>query len=409
MATAALTAVIAGLVLGILAALETGYGSDRWSQTVQAHGRIQLFGFAGVFISALVFEFIIRMNGRRPFPWTVRLGVAAALGGGSLLQAAGTLWYDEVGWLAPIGGVLMAAGAIVFMVAVVRVKSPISLKLDPQPWFIWLGAAWLTVAALMSVASALNAVDGVGLPVETHAIAEVFVRGFVLQIIFAIGPRALRGHMGLPALTARKQLILLFTLNVSTLAWLLAQDVWVLPGSALVVRLADIGLAAGLLALTVWLRVFRNMRARFKGEPYEWQVPIAWLGLTIYAATLVIVRLADSPGNLNLYQEGAIRHILFLGFMVPLMVAMSHVVLARFGTGVVHGERLLTAAFIILVAAWPLRALPALGSDSPGDFGQGLMGLAGVATIVGLALVATVCLRTALAVSRPVQQVMRLG
>lgn len=409
MATAAIIAVGAGLVLGILAALQTGYGLDRWTQTVEAHGRLQLFGFATVFIMALVLEFTVRMNGRPPFRPLLRLGAPAAIAGGSVLQATGTLWYGPLGWLAPVGALILTVGAMAFALAVVRLKPPVSLRLDPQPWFIRLSAVWLVVASLMSLAAAFNSQDGMLLPVESHAIAEVLLRGFILQIIFAIGPRVLRGHLGLPALSARQQIVLLVALNLSTLAWLAAQDIWWLPGISWIVRLADMTLAASLIALSIWLRVFRQMSARYKGEPYEWQVPIAWFGLLIYAITLFAVRLVDGPGDLNLYQDGAIRHILFLGFMVPLMVAMSQVVLARFGTGRVHGERLLTTAFIVLVVSWPFRVVPALTENGPGDFGRGLMALAGAATMVALALVAIVCLRTALAVSRPVKQVLRFS
>jgi hypothetical protein len=236
---------------------------------------------------------------------------------------------------------------------------------------------------------------------------EVFLRGFALQVILAVGPRALAGHLGLPPLAARKQLFLLAAVNLSTIAWLVAQPVWVFPGLALLERAADATLAVGLLLLTAWLRIFSGLSRRYRGERYEWAVPVAWLGLAIYAVTLLAVSLAPGRDDLSLYQEGAIRHIFLLGFMLPLMAAMAHIVLARFGTGFVPNENVLTAAFILLVVAWPLRVIPALPAEAPGDLARGLMGLAGVLTMVGMAMTAFVCARTAILTGRPVQQIMR--
>ncbi|MBK6320011.1 MAG: hypothetical protein IPF51_14805 [Dehalococcoidia bacterium] len=407
MAVSAAISVCAGLVLGLLAALETGYGLDRWTQSVQAHGRLQLWAFAGVFIVALAFEFLVRMNGRQPFSLWLRIGVPAGLAGGGLLQAAGQLWYDQADFLGPFGGVVMLAASGAFAVAVVRVKPPHSLKLDPQPWFVWFAGGWLVTASAMALIASLNWEMGTALPAESHLVAEVFLRGFLLQVILAIGPRALGGHMGLPLIDARKQIFLLVTVNAGTALWVAGQDVWVLPGAFMLVRVADIALGVALLLLTYWLRIFSNLKRRYRGERYEWAAPIAWLGAVIYAATLVLVRLAPAGDELNLYQEGAIRHIFLLGFVLPLMLAMAHIVLARFGAGYIPWQNLLTAGFLLLVAAWPLRVIPALAGDAPGDAAQGAMALAGVLAMAALSLTAAVCIRTAIITGRPIQQIMR--
>mgnify|MGYP001770108458 CR=1 FL=1 len=68
---------------------------------------------------------------------------------------------------------------------------------------------------------------------------------------------------------------------------------------------------------------------------------------------------------------------------------------------------MLTAGFVLLVVAWPLRVLPALVGDTPGEAAQGLMALAGVLTMAALVLTATVCVRTAVITGRPVQQILR--
>jgi hypothetical protein len=136
-------------------------------------------------------------------------------------------------------------------------------------------------------------------------------------------------------------------------------------------------------------------------------VPLVWFGVVLYAVALLALGLAPGREGISLYQEGAVRHIFVLGFMLPLMVAMAHIVLARFGTGAVPNENLLTAAFILLVVAWPLRVLPALPSEAPGEGAQGLMAAAGILTIAALAMTAFVSARTAVLTGRPVQQILR--
>ena len=89
------------------------------------------------------------------------------------------------------------------------------------------------------------------------------------------------------------------------------------------------------------------------------------------------------------------------------MLAMAHIVLARFGAGYIPWQNLLTAGFLLLVAAWPLRVIPALAGDAPGDAAQGAMALAGVLAMAALGLTAAVCIRTAIITGRPIQQIMR--
>jgi hypothetical protein len=172
------------------------------------------------------------------------------------------------------------------------------------------------------------------------------------------------------------------------------------------VRVADLALAGAIVALTAWLRILHPVPGLLRGPAYAWQVRIAWLGLIVYATALAII--AALPGDAGLYPAGAVRHIVLLGFMAPLMVAMSHIVLARFGTGFESQTRLLTVAFALLTVAWPLRVGPALVGDAPGEAGRVVMGIAGLLAIAAFALAAVACLRVALAVVRPASVVLRL-
>ncbi|HNM78240.1 MAG TPA: hypothetical protein PKI89_07750 [Tepidiformaceae bacterium] len=398
MAASALTAVSAGLVLGILAATQDGFGASHWTEAVQAHGRLQLWAFAGVFIVTLSFEFLVRMNGRPMFPVPVRAGVPGGLLAGALLMAAAQVWNGPLGFLGPVGAAALVAAGAVFAWEVCHVRPPHSLKLDPQPWFFWLGSIWLFIAAAATFALSLRWDGGVSLPVESHAVAEIFIRGFIIQVILAVAPRAMVGHLGLRRIDARQQIILLALVNGGLITWLAGQDAGVLPGVSALVRLGNIALGGALLALTWWLGVLDAHRPR--RERYDWLLPIAWIAVAVYGIALIAISVTPSL-DLNLYQEGAIRHLFLLGFMVPLMIGMAHIVLERFGIGRIPNVNALTGAFIVAMVAWPLRILPALTDSAPGSVGQGLMGLSGALMMVSLALTAFVCARVAYLASRP--------
>jgi hypothetical protein len=396
MGIAAVIAATAGLTLGVLAAMEEGIGATDWTPVVQAHGRLQLFGFAATFVTALVLEFVPRLNQRMAFPVPLRLGIPASFAAGSAMVAASQAWHGSAEALGWPGSALIAAGAIAFAVTLWRVAPPMPLRVSPQPLFLRAAAAWLAVSAALSAWATAETEFGV-VPLDlSRTTVETFLRGFVLLTIMGIGLRAFVGHLGLEPMSARRQGLLLGGLNVSLVAWVAGQGLGAMPELSWLARAGDLGLAATVLVATAWFGLFPRLWRGPRAHTYELIVPVAWVGLVVYAVILAVVAVIASPSGRSLYEDGALRHTFMLGFMVPLMVAMAHIVLARFGTGAVPWERTLTAAFWVIMAAAPLRVAPALFVDSPTDLGQSAMGLAGVLAMVGLALVAAVCAKTAL-------------
>jgi hypothetical protein len=400
MAAAAAVAVLAGLVLGILAATESSIGGTRWTPSVQAHGRLQLFGFVAPFVVALAFEFIPRLLGRAPFSARARLLVPAALVAGAALLAAGQLWDAEAGFLVWPGGALFLAGSLAFAFLVWRVPLRHPLAADPQPLFLRGAAAWLAVAAALTVWATARANAGVVELADSRTVVETFLRGFVMSMIIGIALRAFVGHLALVPLGARKQAVVLLLLNASLVVWLAGQGFGRLPSSAALSRLGDAGFGAGILLFTFWFGVLARLRRPSLNPRYVLLIPIAWAGGAVYAAWLVAAAIFAAPGDLSLYQEGAIRHTFLLGFMIPLMVAMAHVVLARFATGAVPWEPALTLAFVLLWIAWPLRIVPVITNRAPTPTGEALFAAAGLLAMAGLALVAIVAARTAVLVAR---------
>lgn len=395
MAGAALIAVAAGLVLGFLAAAEIGIGSSRWTQSVQAHGRIQLFGLVATFVVALALEFTVRFYGRPPFSPRIRVGLPATLAAGSLLLGAGQIWFEHVEFLALAGAVLVLAGATTFAVLIWRLPLQHPARVDPQPLFLRGAAAWLALAAALALWGAAESESGV-VPLDiSYSIAEVFLRGFATFVIIGIGLRAITGHVGLPSMSANQQLITYSVLNMSIVAWLLSAGLGDLDHLDWLERIADAAYGLGLLVFIYWFGVIPAIRRGRQGPRYGLIVPLAWIGAATYSILLVLTAILPGGHDLGIYESGAIRHTYLLGFVVPLMVAMSHIVLARFTIGFVPWENALTTAFYLLFAAWPLRTAPFLFESSPSTLSRWLLSIAGFMAMAALILAAAVCLRAA--------------
>jgi uncharacterized protein involved in response to NO len=402
-AMAASTAIAAfgGLVLGYLAATESGFGSRHWTEAVQAHGHLQLAGWATVFVAALTFEFVVRLN-QRPalLPAWPRAGVLLALSLGAILEAVGQVWHGRLGFAWPLGAGVVLAGTAGFALIVFRVPAPRPLREDFHSLWFRTAAGWLVAATALQFLTAARASLSIAPLDDSRLTTELVMRGFVLSSVVAVGLRAFPGHLGLTPVGSGRQRAAWSGLTASVVAWAAGSGAYGLPDSEVLRVAGDLLFAATVLLLTGWLQVLRPLREPRGGPRYRVLVPVAWLALCAYALALAAAAVFELFGDRSLYEAGAVRHIFLLGFMAPLMVAMAHIVLARFGTGHVLSENWLTAAFVLLMVAWPLRVLPVLLSDSPGAGARHVLGAAGAVAFVALALFALVAARNALAIFR---------
>jgi len=306
---------------------------------------------------------------------------------GALLRAAGQFWHEQVWWMFTAGSALIAIGAGGFLAAILSVRPPQPLRYNVQPVWFWAAGTWLLMAALLALAAGIRATAGVLSLAESHVVTELILRGFVFHVIVGVGLRAFPGHLGTPPVGLRRQAVLIAFAQISILSLIVGSPAFGLPGVDLLARAGDLIFALTVASVAVSLGVLlpRNIGR----EPvYRLLIPVAWIAAVLYA--LALAGSAVLPGDRTLYQTGAIRHIFMLGFMAPLMVGMSHIVLARFLRGHVAGARLLTVSFWLLVVAWPLRVLPALFTDSPAGPADLLFSAATTLVIAGLLLLAVV-------------------
>ncbi|PKN83115.1 MAG: hypothetical protein CVU47_00475 [Chloroflexi bacterium HGW-Chloroflexi-9] len=411
MAASLVLAATAGLTLGVIAALEAGVPRDQWSATVQAHGELQLWGWFAVFIVVLLFEFIVRLNGRPPVPLTSRVLVLSLLGGGAIASATGR-FIDVAGQVMVVAGAAsMVAGALLLVAIVLRIRPARPLRVDLHPLFFRTGAVWLVAAALAELVASRNLSSGATSFDESHLMAEFFLRGFVINVTIAVALRAFVGHLGLPPVPVERQRVLWGLVNVGLVVSAVGSTGFGLPGFPALAAAGDLLFAAGLFWATWALDIARAVRS-WRRRPHRAQVlvPVAWFALVVYAVTLSVQAVLVLTGGVpvTLHETGATRHMLALGFVAPLLIAMSHVVLQRFLIGRVVGENWLTGAFVLLIIAWPFRVFPPLVDDSIGEVTRGLMGAAGILTAVALLVAAAVAALNAVAARRYVRSLRRL-
>lgn len=398
MAFAMAIAAAGGLVLGLLAGTQTGVGADHWTETVQSHGRIQLWVFAVVLVTALVPEFMVRFNARPPRSPMSRASIAALLAVGAVLGSISALLPAASRESGIAGGFLVLAGSLVFAVQVFRIRPIQPLRADLHPLFFMAGAIWLVVGAGFALAGAWQVVGDIAPLAETRAMHELILRGFILSTIVAVTLRALPGHAGTRPVPPRDQVVVFALLQSGLVLWLAGSGAIFDNRFDWALRAGNVLTAAGFIFYTISTGLFSPKRM-FARDLINQMIRVAWVGGLAWAAWLAWAATAEVP--LSAYREGAIRHTFMLGFMAPMIVAFAHIVLARFGAGVIPLQRFLTTGFVLLVVAWPLRTLAGFISDPGGTTGQSIMGVAGLVAIAGLGMAAVVTGRTAWYLAHP--------
>lgn len=387
-----------GLPLGFAAATGTAFDS-RWTEAVQAHGRLQLEAWAVPILAALAFEFLPRLNQRPWLPAWPRLLTLGLLFSGALAQALAL--FARAQWLMLPGTGAFLAGALLFTVLVVHLRPREGPLRQPQAFYLPIASLWLLAAAAASVVSELRTEAQIVPLADSRLVVELLIRGFLLHGVVGIGLRAFPGHLDLPVVTRRFQVVIVLGLSCSTASWALGSDAVGLPGSESLRRLGDGGLAATILVATLAMHILRPPRI-LRGLPrYRLLVPLAWLGLVIYAWVLAAIAVRTDAATLTVYEQGAIRHVFLLGFLAPVIFAMAHIVLARFAVSRIPSEPLLTAAAILAWVAWPFRSLPMLWEAAPGAAGEWSMGIAGSLAILAFVLALAVFARVTVQLTLP--------
>jgi len=390
--------VFGGFTLAVSLPVEAALGriDAGWLAHAQAHGHLQVVGFAGLFVIGMALKLGPRFAGRAS-PAFLRLVMP-----GLTLSVAGLLMRAIAQPLAshsPFGGLLIA-GAVTELAGAALLSGVLASTMwrgarrgDPSCLFltgtaVWLltqaalGAWWLTELAL-EAGTILDAT-------KSAALVHLQLFGVILAALLGVGFRSFPTFFGAPPPHVWVSLTAFALLTVGLALWTVggAIDGPFLSAVAGLGRF-EVG-AAIFCALTAFGLGRRGHRLAPASRGYIWALrPVmGWLtvtgGILIWSGTTSLV--TSDPASIETLD--ALRHVFAIGVVTLAIIGMAQLILPEFASerlvghpapwrGVAFGSALSIAA--------ALRGLvPLSGLD--GEPRWWLMALAGIIALMAIAV-----------------------
>jgi uncharacterized protein involved in response to NO len=406
-----------------------------WLALAQAHGHLQVYGWAGLFVLGVALHFLPRLRGAAlAFPEGVPWLVGAVVAGLLLralcqpliaTQGAG-VW--RVGLVA--GGVLECLGVTLALVMLgATARRGMALPDRPALWsvlpFVACSLIALSVAALVNLSAAILAAaapTGVVPPALDEVSVTLGLLGFLVPMALAMTARALPQYAGLdafprraiwPAAFAYAAGLALAVLGAlggarpgewsgvthglglvamgTVLVWYVAIFTRLMRGRGrLPARVAKLAPAPATAATRYRTQVGAE-RAAF--GPYVALVASAYLWAMLGGALYAVDGAAEALGLTPPLNPDAARHSLAVGFIALLICGVAPRMLPGFSGGRIRSPRLVAATLWLgngaaLLRVGSLLAAPALGALGPAGVAADRLAF-GLSGPVGLALAIT--------------------
>lgn len=402
-----------------------------WVALAQAHGHLQVYGWAGLFVLAVAFHFLPRLRGAplrwpRLTPWILGALVAGLVTRAvsqPLLALAPGVWLWRALLIA--SGLLEAAGlglAVALLIGTATRPDAPKLRQRPALWSVWpfllcVGLS-LGLAALINLGNVFTAATGVGVVATAGDDANVTLGllGFLVPMAVAMSARALPLYAGLEAISRRVLWPIAFTYVAGlalALVGLLGESGATTAG-AFLGRVEGLGLALIGLALAAFISIVARLmaargrlpakvralapapeqvargytthvadeRARF--GPYVACIASAYLWAFVGGLLLLVDGVALALGQVAIVTLDAARHSLAVGFISLLLAGVSVRMIPGFSGGSIATPRLVTALLWLgngaaLLRVGSLLAQPALAAwgSAGATVDSALFGLSG--------------------------------
>lgn len=362
------------VLLPLAQALEWDWGRY-WPALVQAHGQLQLLGFAGLFVMGMAFRLMPRFSGvELAYPPLARAAmplIAASLVFRSLAEPAGDGTPRDAALI--VSAVLLVAGALAFAAVVLRMLARPDTRAEATGWFFVLGAVAYVVAAALNFWLVVEMVRD-SLPLaplgRQPALLTLQLYGFLLMGLSGVSTRAIPTFTGRPRASALGRLtavVLAGGALAYSFAALRVSYHGVTQASA---RVEDAGLLAASVALmsVVWMTgVFHpranRVAAASRCQFYLVRAAMAWLAFSSLLTAWYAARAFRDGSAVDIFELDAIRHALTVGVITMMIAAMGMMILPEFaGRRLQHPDEnwLVVAMLLALNAAALLRVWPAL-------------------------------------------------
>jgi hypothetical protein len=223
------TAICGGFALAIIVslagALEAGW-RVRTLTLVQAHGQLQLLGFAGVFIAGMALRLMPRFSGHRLSFGHLVYPTLILLAGGALLRAGAQPMTDSAArdTCLTLSAIAVIAGSSTFALIVLgTLMRPQELP-NATSLYFGLGALFLVAGSILNLSLSIDMVRearAIAPPTRQMALTFIWQLGFNVMFIAGVATRAI------PTLTGRQRP----ALSAQILAFALALGVALFTGA----------------------------------------------------------------------------------------------------------------------------------------------------------------------------------
>jgi uncharacterized protein involved in response to NO len=420
-------------VLTLSSALAVPLGTW-WEAVVQAHGHLQLYGWAGLFVLGVVLYFFPRLcgaplAGARLVPWLLGMAVV-----GLILRAVGqpllTMTPTIVWRLALVGSGICELVAIIGILSLIIATALHGPRPATRPayWSVlpfFAGAfCALGIASIVNMVNVVQAAQGSGLALYTGDTLNVTLGlfGFLVPVALAMSARSLPMYAGLDGFPRR----LLWPLAGIYFTGLMLMSIG--TGDSLppiwisIINGLGMVLTGGIVLLFVgiFLRLMRKRgrlpqrvarlapkpealaqtyKRRVRKEqtnygPFVGLVASAYLWAMLGALFLIIDGGSELITGSEFAAFDAVRHCFALGFIALLICGIAPRMLPSFSGGKIVSPKLVSATLWLGNAAALLRigslllapVLASVGGSAIDTFLFGLAGPCGLALAICLAI-----------------------
>jgi len=371
-------AIFGGFLLAVLLpladALEWPWGR-RWNALVQAHGQLQLLGFAGLFVFGMALRLMPRFSGREVrYPVLVRILIPAVAGGVILRALAQPFAGDGVRNAGLVlSSALLVVGALAFATVICGTILQRESRAEATKWFFALGSAAYVAAGALDAVIVFGMVRH-GRDLAPHAENEalIFLQlfGFVLLFLCGVATRAVPSLTGHPRPERGSRVAA--SLLAAGVAAYVAAALWAAydAPTRTTARAQDVALlvVAAAFVLVTWLtgvaRPRANRVARASQTYFHFvQAAFAWLLVVAALIAWYAAHGLRDGKQLDVYEVDAVRHALTVGVVTMMIVGMGMLVVPEFAGRRLQHPHEEPVAWLVLIAlnvAVVLRIWPPL-------------------------------------------------
>lgn len=397
-------------ILTITAAFHRNTGAW-WVALAQAHGHLQLYGWAGLFVLGVALHFLPRLRGAplaapQLVPWIVGLQVASIVvrGVSQPLAATSSAGFWGAGLIASGALECLALGLVVvcvvmtFLHGVPLAKRPALLKIVPLLAIALVSLGLAAVVNFTNMIEVARAPLGVVLNPGDTLNVTLGLFGFFVPVALAMSAQALPMYAGLKVFSRR----MLWSLAAVYLVGLLLYLAGMVSGGALsgwstiFTGIGWIGLGGALLAFVIAFiymirsrgqiptkiarlsRTPEQMEYAYKAQiatqrenygPFVALIASAYLWALVAGVSLCIDGIAVLANGPIIIAFDAIRHSLTIGFLTLLISGIAPRMITAFSGGHIASPALVTATLWLgnsaaLTRVGSILLIPLTGSAS---------------------------------------------